>query len=153
MANRTSAVLWSVSGLLVAVALWLRFGALPAVPSRPVRPDAESLERLAEYVKPVSQAGPVRGEVVWAGRAVEDPFVSREPVPTRPQAAMTAGRRLSAILISPARRVAIIDDRLVQPGDRLSGGTRVAEIQRDRVVLVAPDGTRQVLRMNEGGDR
>ncbi len=151
MANRTSLAIWGVSGLLLGLVL-LGLGALPAPPSRAVRPDADSLERLAGYLEPAVGPGPVRGEVSGPGGVV-DPFVARQAAPEPARPGMERGRRLSAILISPARRVAIIDDRLVEPGDRLSGGTRVAEIQRDRVVLMEPDGTRQVLRMNEGGDR
>lgn len=152
MANRTSVVTWGVSAVLVALVIWLRVGALPAAPHGAVRPDVNTLERLAEYLRPVDDNVPVRGERGWLG-PVQDPFVLRRAAPEPGRVAMSASRRLSAILISPARRVAIIDDRLVEPGARLSGGTRVAEIERDRVVLREPDGTRQVLRINEGGDR
>lgn len=71
------------------------------------------------------------------------------PDPTRPSgqsaiapAAQEAGPapRLESTLISPQRRLAVIDGRMVRPGDRV-GDARVLDIQPDRVTLRRADRT------------
>jgi hypothetical protein len=48
--------------------------------------------------------------------------------------------RLSAIVVSPTRRVAVIDGVPVRVGDEVSGGARVIEIEPLSVRLRGPDG-------------
>ena len=56
---------------------------------------------------------------------------------------------MSAIMISEDRRVAIIDDRLVEAGDALDGGGRVLSVARDHVVVAGPDGVRRRIALNQ----
>lgn len=59
------------------------------------------------------------------------PAVWRAAAPAREQA---PAWRLESTLISPQRRLAVIDGRLLRPGDRLDDA-QVLEIQPDRVTL------------------
>ena len=67
----------------------------------------------------------------------------REAAPPEPAPAAaavpTAVPVVQTILFSPGRSVALIDGRIVKPGDRIGEG-RVAEIRRDAVVVETPDG-------------
>ncbi len=74
---------------------------------------------------------------IWA----RDPFAS----PPRPDASRAAGvvaqpdPVVSGILYSSGRRVALIDGRLVGPGDRVGGGV-VLSIEANAVVITEPGG-------------
>jgi len=58
---------------------------------------------------------------------------------------------LSAVLIAGDRRSAIVNDRVVRPGDRLEDGTRVEVVGNDHVVIVTPDGMRRRLELERQG--
>jgi hypothetical protein len=55
--------------------------------------------------------------------------------------------RLSAIMVAGDRRMAIINEQLVRPGEALGDGARVATVERDHVVIIAPDGSRRRLEL------
>jgi len=66
------------------------------------------------------------------------------PSPAEEGASRAAGR-LQSVLISPGRRVAVIDGRVVRLGERLGDATLVA-ISESQVVLQRPDG-RETLKL------
>lgn len=57
---------------------------------------------------------------------------------------------LSAVLLAGDRRTAILNDRMVRPGDRLDDGTRVETVERTHIVIITPDGERRRLELEEG---
>lgn len=73
--------------------------------------------RLQDPLRPISYATP-QAETV------------KPQLPPEPEVTW----QLSAVLVSPARLVAVLNGRSVQVGDQISG-FRVAEISRDRVIL------------------
>lgn len=133
-----------------ALLAWVGFAFMPDGPSGVRVGDAERMEELGQYLEPVARAGEIRGE--RGASTVEDPFERGVALEPALPVAVPAGPalRVSAVLISGDRRVAIIDDALVGPGDVLPGGERVAEIRQDAVVLVKRDGTRQIVRIDRG---
>lgn len=147
---RLRLVIWGGAVASIAFIGWVGFARMPGGPSGVRVGDADRMEELGRYLEPVAQGGEIRGE--RGARTVDDPFKRGVvPEPTAPGAAAEPpALRVSAILISGDRRVAIIDDALVAPGDVLPGGERVAEIQQDAVVLVRRDGTRQIVRIDRG---
>jgi len=58
---------------------------------------------------------------------------------------------VSAILISPSDRMAVVNDSLVKAGDRLPGGARVVEVEPNHVVLADAQQVRHILRLREPG--
>jgi hypothetical protein len=126
-------------------------------------PNPEHLDSLSVYLSPVRPRG--AAGFGFDEESFDDPF---EPPRSRPAAAppapaIAAGPShapaarprhalvVSAILISDVRRVAVIDNALFAVGDRLPGGARVAAIEKDRVVVVQPDGMRRSLPVESGG--
>ena len=61
-----------------------------------------------------------------------------------------AGRQLTAILIADDRPVAVIDGALVNVGDVLPDGGRVASIRGDRVAISERNGQMRVLTISSG---
>ena len=59
-------------------------------------------------------------------------------------------RRLTAIIIAGNRPTAVVDDKVVEVGDKLADGARVDAIQSDRVRLVDSTGRRRVLTLMAG---
>lgn len=57
-----------------------------------------------------------------------------------------AAARLQSVLISPRRRVAVIDGRVVRLGERI-GDAKLVAISESHVVLQGPAG-REILRLN-----
>jgi MSHA biogenesis protein MshK len=58
----------------------------------------------------------------------------------------TAAARLQSVLISPGRRVAVIDGRVLQLGERI-GDAKLVAISESQVVLQRPSG-RETLKLN-----
>jgi MSHA biogenesis protein MshK len=58
----------------------------------------------------------------------------------------SAAARLQSVLISPGRRVAVIDGRVVRLGERI-GDARLVAISESQVVLRRPSG-RETLKLN-----
>jgi MSHA biogenesis protein MshK len=83
-------------------------------------------------------------------QALADPM--RPPATPGPSPAQGAGdaekaaARLQSVLISPARRVAVIDGRVVQLGERV-GDARLVAISESQVVLQRANG-RETLKLN-----
>ena len=67
----------------------------------------------------------------------------------RASAATEPNWRLSAVLISSERRVAVLNGRRLQVGERI-GGYRVAAIETDRVVL-EKSGRHKIVRRSATG--
>jgi len=87
-----------------------------------------------------------------------DPFVTGArggfPVaqePRGPTVSARAGRQLTAILIADDKPVAVIDGALVNVGDVLPDGGRVASIRGDRVAISERNGQMRVLTIARGG--
>jgi hypothetical protein len=82
-----------------------------------------------------------------------DPFEDLQQVTIEPEPAQAAAAPavepdpiVASILYSPGRRLAVIDGRIVRPGDR-AGGATVIEILPKAVVLERPDGDRRVVEL------
>lgn len=70
--------------------------------------------------------------------------------PRTPTVNARAGRQLTAILIADDRPVAVIDGALVNVGDVLPDGGRVASIRGDRVAISERNGQMRVLTIAAG---
>lgn len=81
----------------------------------------------------------------------------RPPATPGPSPAQAAGEaapaaaRLQSVLISPGRRVAVIDGRVVRLGERIGDATLVA-ISESQVVLQRADA-RETLKLNPGVEK
>jgi hypothetical protein len=82
--------------------------------------------------------------------AREVPVASTQPATSAPDAPRRTWA-LTAILITDARRVAVINEQLVGVGDTLPGGGRVTAVERDHVVVTTADGTRRQLNLPDAG--
>lgn len=83
-------------------------------------------------------------DVMTAPQWTRDPFATQSrPVSDRPAAPTQPDPVVSSILFSTGRRVAIVDGRIVRPGDRVGTGV-VRSIESDAVVIAGPDGERRV---------
>lgn len=94
---------------------------------------------------------------LWAAPLHSDPFEAGArggfPVaqgPRGPTVSARAGRQLTAILIADDKPVAVIDGALVNVGDVLPDGGRVASIRGDRVAISERDGQMRVLTIASG---
>lgn len=65
--------------------------------------------------------------------------------------AAPAAARLQSVLLSPGRRVAVIDGRVVKVGERVGDATLIA-ISASEVVLQRADG-RETLKLNPGVEK
>lgn len=88
----------------------------------------------------------------FAGPPLRFPVAPGTRAPTV-NAGRTGGRQLSAILIADDRPVAVIDGTLVNVGDVLPDGGRVAAIRPDRVAISERNGQMRVLTLSRGGPR
>lgn len=136
-----------VVGLLVAA----RAALVPAPPARASVPGVESLEALSRFL--AADTGTAAGDEGSGGdvRLDRDPFGATSLAGTGPAETRTpegSEWSVSAIMIADAKRIAIIDDRLVEAGDMVSGGARVLEIARDHVLIMGPDGVRRRVALN-----
>jgi hypothetical protein len=69
-----------------------------------------------------------------------------EPAPAAPAPAVEAEPVVASILYSTGRRLAVIDGRIVRPGDR-AGGATVVDILPKAVILERGDGDRRILEL------
>ena len=143
---------WWVLTLAVVVAVGLVAAGAVLVPDPPGRmtvPTASELTPLERYLTPAVDAGtgvvPLR--VVIEGSPFRASATASRPEPGRPVREPAPRWALTAILIAGERRIAIVNDRMVRPGDRLEDGARVAEVERDHVVLITPGGERRRLEL------
>lgn len=118
---------------------------------------AEAFGDVGAFLSPVSaDPGQQRAEVVVSS----DPFAVRlqgDEVVVAPIAAVPTvnasrrpARQLTAILIADDRPVAVIDGEVVNVGDNLPDGAKVASIRGDRVSLLERGGRWQVLTLTTG---
>ena len=156
---RAEALTLLAGAAVAALLLGGRSALLPEPPSRASVPRAESLEELSLFLAvDTARWLPASGE---STRLARDPFggagsgggpgageSTREPAEGRP-GTPRARWSVSAIMISEDRRVAIIDDRLVEAGDALEGGGRLVSVGRDHVVVAGPDGIRRRIALNQ----
>lgn len=151
MGDRVESRVLALGGVAVVgmLAAWATL--VPDPPAPMAVPTAAELAGLEPYLTPVAMdAGQV---TVPPPVAVDgDPFsrplaVGPEPSPGQPGIETAARWAVTAILIAGDRRVAIVNDKLVRPGDRLEGGARIGAVERDHVVLITPDGERRRLEL------
>ncbi len=91
-------------------------------------------DRLPEWPRDPFENLQEAPEVV-VGAAAPAPAPAREPDPV-----------VASILYSTGRRLAVIDGRIVRPGERAGGG-RVLDILPKAVVLELPDGDRRTVEL------
>jgi hypothetical protein len=158
------------AGVTVATALVLvAFISTPEPPPRMVLPTASELVELEPYLDPaavelVEEPGvspPVlmegdpfevsSGSGGWADPSGEGGAGVEHGAGGADAERATPRWTLSAVLISGDRRSAIVNDRVVRPGDRLNDGTRVEVVEGDHVVIVTPDGVRRRLELERQG--
>ena len=121
-------------------------------PKRYIAPAA--LDSLGRYLRPIALTAARRQAEPTELFAREDYYVQPErestfdagaPAPARPTRPRWV---VSAILLTDAQRMAVVNDSVVVVGSTLPGGARIVEIQSDRVVLQEAGGSRRVLSLN-----
>lgn len=137
---------WAAAFALAAIAAvigrWLlQLAGLP--PEGPVK-GLHRFHPLVSYLTASQRVEPTSPSL--AAGAWSDPFdpprFASAPPATRPAQAA----RVTAILISQERRVAIIDGRILSVGDALPGAARIEAIEPDQVIINR-GGRREVLRL------
>lgn len=130
---------------LVTASRWL----VPEPPRRMGLPTASELVELEQYLTPVAVDATARvgapPRVIIAGSPFRGP--ARPPQPSQPAGTEPARWTVTAIMIAGDNRMAVVNDRLVRPGDRLEDGARVESVGRDYVVLITPGGERRRLEL------
>lgn len=116
-----------------------------------------ALDSLGRYLRPLALTSPRRPAEAAELFAREDYYAqparperidgdgdarSQSARPSRPQWVV------SAILLTDARRMAVVNDSVVVVGSTLPGGARILEIQSDRVVLQESGGGRRIISLN-----
>jgi hypothetical protein len=92
-------------------------------------------------------AAPLHFDPLDAGARGGFPVAQGARVPT---VNARAGRQLTAILVADDKPVAVIDGALVNVGDVLPDGGRVASIRGDRVAISERNGQMRVLTIASG---
>ena len=111
-------------------------------------PTAEELDSLARYLAPVAPAPRLDDYAVFLPARRPARFVPPESGPVEEPS--TSSWELSAIMIAGARPVAIINDEPYAAGARLPDGAVVLQIERDHVLIRAPNGARRRLVLAAG---
>lgn len=145
--------------VVAALAFWsLRIIGRPDVATAAMTtntPSQVELDSLSRYLTPMADSLAASRDTVSAAAFEGDPFQPPAPV-ARVRAPVVVAQApapdwvLSAIFITASRRAAVVNDVLVNIGDRLPGGARVSAIERDHVVIVEPSGTERRLTLREG---
>jgi hypothetical protein len=117
-------------------------------------PPPAALDSLTRFLRPMALTPASRPAEAAELFARQDYYVqpdraewaddgAREPSgPVRPRWVV------SAILLTDAQRMAVVNDSVVVVGSTLPGGARIVEIQSDRVVLQEAGGGRRVVSLN-----
>lgn len=147
---RLPAEVWIVTiAVLIAAGLVMAGRSLvPSPPRRMALPTASELVALEPYLNPGSVGGDIRVGVPPEVAIEGDPFGTPLPerTPTAAQQTQAAPRwKVTAIMIAGERRMAIVNDKLVRPGDRMEDGARIEAVEQDHVVLITPSGERRRL--------
>lgn len=146
-----SIVVGLVCTALVALAVVaVRRPPAPPLAERPV-PAGEEIDSLSRYLGPVAPAPAVDDYDAYLPAALPPPRPLRREEPAG-DTFEPERWRLSAIMISGERPLAIINDRQVRTGEQLDGAL-VLTIERDRVVLRRRDGSRHTLRLHDALER
>jgi hypothetical protein len=113
-----------------------------------------ALDSLGRYLRPIALTS-ARGPGQAAELFVRDDYYAlpaqRERSPGEASVPAGAARPrwvVSAILLTDAQRMAVVNDSVVVVGSTLPGGGRIVEIQSDRVVLQESGGVRRVISLN-----
>lgn len=154
--RRSTLVLLAVSSILAVTwvrALWPR----PSAWASTRWPHPEELDSLGRYLAPADPAPEVDDYASYlpanipAANADPPPAGAEPALPPAPSARLEPGTwRLGAILLSDAHRLAVIDDRVTRPGDRLEHGARLVAVEEDHVIIEEPNGVRHTLRSGPG---
>lgn len=158
--SQRNVALWGIGLALVGVIGWRMIGDPHAlvVPLGSGNP----LGGLAAYAAPRDSApgfsGVAPGQSILLSRdpftasVVYHPATRQVPMRTRPD---DAGRaevwRVTAVLITSARRAAVVNDSLVDQGGTLPGGARLTSVEADRVVVTDARGGRHVITARDEG--
>jgi hypothetical protein len=126
--------------------------AVVRAPKSYIAPSA--LDSLGRYLRPIVLTS-ARGPGQAAELFVRDDYYA-QPAPrdrSSGGASAPAGPArprwvVSAILLTDAQRMAVVNDSVVVVGSTLPGGARIVEIQSDRVVLQESGGARRVVSLN-----
>ncbi len=152
--SRYGSAPWVAGGLLLLAGMAWWTLQPPEIPvSGRDWPDPAHLDSLQRYLAPVEEvawmAGPSAETVQWT-----DPYAEPgtwtgptegERRDSRASSAPDRQWRVEAILITDQGSTAVINDIRVREGDVLPDGARVARIERDRVALLDPGGSRRIL--------
>lgn len=109
-----------------------------------------TLDSLSRYLRPIALTAarqPARAAELFAR---EDYYAQPERAERGYEAPSGPARPrwvVSAILLTDAQRMAVVNDSVVVVGSTLPGGARIVEIQSDRVVL-QEGGVRRVVSLN-----
>lgn len=145
-----------VAGLIIAFGVaWRTNSAAAAVAQAPKSyPAPAALDSLRRYLQPIALTSARRPAEATELFIRQDYYAqpdraeftdngARAPSgPTRPRWVV------SAILLTDAQKMAVVNDSVVVVGSTLPGGARIVEIQSDRVVLQESGGVRRVISLN-----
>lgn len=148
--------LWSVALLLAGSTVALAAERLAAGARAPITASAgfAALGDIGGYVAPLQDDGATPAVVaqlqvdpLGGGAGLRIPVAPGQRGPT---VSTRVGRQLTAILIADDRPVAVIDGVVVNVGDVLPDGGRVASIRADRVAISERNGQMRVLTIPSG---
>jgi hypothetical protein len=124
---------------------------------------ASPIGALAPFAVPSDSAAPrlsvTPGQAIvltrdpFTASAVYHPAERRIPLATQPVETGAGERswRVTAVLITSARRAAVINDSLVDQGGTLPGGARLTSVEADRVVVTDAHGARHTITARDAG--
>jgi len=113
-----------------------------------------ALDSLGRYLRPIALTSARRPAEAAELFAREDYYVQPERAersfagPSAPAGPARPRWVVSAILLTDARRMAVVNDSVVVVGSTLPGGARIVEILSDRVVLQESGGGRRIISLN-----
>lgn len=116
-----------------------------------------ALDSLGRYLRPIALTSARRPAQAAELFAREDFYAQPEraeresavaAVPARAAGPARPSWVVSAILLTDAQRMAVVNDSVVVVGSTLPGGARIVEILSDRVVLQEAGGARKVVSLN-----
>lgn len=142
MGGRTIVVI-AGSIALVATTVWAAGRDQGPSPSR--WPAPEELDSLSRYLV-AGEAAPRLDDYAVFLPAADAPVRWNPPTAPEPMSDL----RLTAILITGGRPMAIVNDRHVRPGQTVEGGAVVVSIARDHVVVRERNGILRTLRLPTG---
>lgn len=136
-------------------AAWRANSAAAAVVQAPKNyPTPAALDSLARYLRPVALTA-ARRPAEAAELFVREDYYARpdradwtDDGARAPSGPVRPRWVVSAILLTDAQRMAVVNDSVVVVGSTLPGGARIVEIQSDRVVLQEAGGARRVVSLN-----